>query len=64
MIILVVSTVLYDYDIITLHTTYDTIPITVSSHVEGLVMARDIISRDLDTGWSTLGNIQPLDTLW
>ena len=34
MIILVVSTVLYDYDIITLHTTYDTMPITESSHVD------------------------------
>ena len=34
MIMIVVSTVIHEYDIISLYTTYETMPITVSSHVD------------------------------
>ena len=34
MIMIVVSTVIHEYDIIALYTIYDTMPITVSSHVD------------------------------
>ena len=34
MIIQVMSIVIHEYDIITHYTTYDTMPITVSSHVD------------------------------